>query len=81
LAVYLKLISRKAKHYQFLKRAGQDFGTDPRAFIGWENSTKLVFFYSQLASASVMLFKLHKSITSVNSLKTSRLEKLCFAME
>jgi len=24
---------------------GDDYGTDPRAFIGWENETKQIFFY------------------------------------
>ena len=36
---------------------GRDFGTDPRAFIGWENSTKMIFFYSQLVSATVCIPK------------------------
>jgi hypothetical protein len=27
---------------------GDDYGKDPRCFIGWENDTKNVFFYMQL---------------------------------
>ena len=30
---------------------GDDYGRDPRAFIGWANDTKLVFFYAMLAAA------------------------------
>ena len=45
-------ISMRKNNFLF-QILGSDFGTDPRAFIGWENTTKLVFFYSQLTSAGV----------------------------
>lgn len=32
---------------------GEDYGTDPRAFIGWLNETKLIFFYLLLPTACV----------------------------
>lgn len=32
---------------------GEDYGKDPRCFIGWENSTKFVFFYHILIMVSV----------------------------
>ena len=28
--------------------AGKDYGTDPRCMIGWENETKMIFFYGML---------------------------------
>ena len=28
--------------------AGKDYGTDPRCMIGWENETKMIFFYGLL---------------------------------
>lgn len=30
-----------------------DYGRDPRAFIGWENETKTVFFYGMYGAAGV----------------------------
>ena len=32
---------------------GKDYGTDPRAFVGWENDTKMLFFYSMLPTILV----------------------------
>ncbi len=32
---------------------GDDYGTDPRTFIGWNNETKMVFFYGILPTAGV----------------------------
>ena len=31
-----------------LYHAGKDYGTDPRCVIGWENETKMIFFYGTL---------------------------------
>lgn len=31
-----------------LYMAGKDYGTDPRCMIGWENETKMIFFYGML---------------------------------
>ena len=31
-----------------LYTAGKDYGTDPRCVIGWENETKMIFFYGML---------------------------------
>ena len=31
-----------------LYTAGKDYGTDPRCMIGWENETKMIFFYGML---------------------------------
>ena len=36
-----------------LYRHGQDFGSDPRAFVGWENETKFIFFYSMVPMTAV----------------------------
>ncbi len=35
---------------------GDDFGKDPRCFIGWENETKNVFFYQQLTAVTVSIY-------------------------
>ena len=35
---------------------GHDLGTDPEAFIGWDNETKLSFFYGILTVLAVSLF-------------------------
>ncbi len=32
---------------------GDDYGRDPRCFIGWENDTKHVFFFLQMATIAV----------------------------
>ena len=32
---------------------GDDYGRDPRAFIGWANDTKMIFFYGQLVTAGL----------------------------
>ena len=34
---------------------GDDYGTDPRAFLGWENETKAMFFYTMLSVVGVMI--------------------------
>ncbi len=34
---------------------GNDYGRDPRAFIGWDNETKLVFFYAMLTATWVKI--------------------------
>jgi hypothetical protein len=36
---------------------GDDYGRDPRAFIGWANDTKLVFFYAMLAAAGKVIIE------------------------
>lgn len=34
---------------------GSDYGTDPRAFLGWNNETKWLFFYALLPMTLVSL--------------------------
>ena len=37
----------------FFLDAGDDYGTDPRGFIGWEDQTKTVFFMGVLSMTGV----------------------------
>ena len=37
----------------FFLDAGDDYGTDPRGFIGWEDQTKTVFFVGILSTTGV----------------------------
>ena len=38
----------------FFLDAGDDYGTDPRGFIGWEDQTKTVFFVGILSTTGVI---------------------------
>ena len=42
-----------------------DYGRDPRAFIGWANDTKLVFFYAMLAAAGKFIIEKFRSEVSL----------------
>jgi hypothetical protein len=41
-----------------LYMVGKDYGTDPRAIIGWENDTKMFFFYGILPTIAVSVSSL-----------------------
>lgn len=56
---------------------GDDYGKDPRCFIGWENETKSIFFYHILtlcavrSTSSILLAHLIIAISSLSSLDFS----------
>ena len=58
---------------------GDDYGRDPRAFIGWANDTKLVFFYAMLAAAGlsvILCFVIIFNISTPQTRKDSVVEQL-----
>ena len=58
---------------------GDDYGRDPRAFIGWDNETKLIFFYQMLGAASisvVLCFVIIFNISTPQTRKDSVVEQL-----
>ena len=58
---------------------GDDYGRDPRAFIGWANDTKLIFFYGMLAAAGlsvILCFVIIFNISTPQTRKDSVVEQL-----
>jgi len=58
---------------------GDDYGRDPRAFIGWANETKLSFFYAILTAAGlsvILCFVIIFNISTPQTRKDSVVEQL-----
>ena len=55
----------------FFLDAGDDYGTDPRGFIGWEDQTKTVFFVGILFMTGVISFcsLIYKSLWQKENVK------------